>query len=306
MSSAIFCCRIHFEICRIHVVPMNCSTKSMNTSAKIWVRPIYNVELEFKRWVLICFPSILPSKKWIRLHIYEFCNIYMQNSFWLVQHSLYFAEYGSLFCEYGSHKVEYGVVLTNTSPTIVSPLFQNVESWYYQISDWWIIQGSPFTLVNYEGKKSSLIHTHTSHIHTPLPAPPTHTPLHIQMRTISTPFRLCVHHPDPNRHVLHSNQQAFIRLDQTGHLTTHRPPPPCSTFQPTSLYPSWPNRTYYTCAANLYTTWLLHTRHHFPLFYPQLHTWLLRASLVTMYLWDTKYLCVFLSPDQDDANGLML
>lgn len=114
MSSAIFCCRIHFEICRTQDFAMNSSTKSMNTSAKIWVRPTYNVEL--------------PFKKWIRLHIYEFCNFYMQNSFWLVQHSLYFAEYGSLFCEYGSHKVEYGVVLTNTSPTIVSPLFQNVES----------------------------------------------------------------------------------------------------------------------------------------------------------------------------------
>ncbi len=149
MSSAISRCRIHLEIWRTHGFAMNSSTKSMNTSGKIWVRPICYVELKFKRWVLIYFPCILPPKKWIRLHICEFCNIFMQKSFSLVQHSLYLPEYGSFFCEYGWHKVEYGVLLTNTSPTIVSPLFQNVESWYYQISDWWIIQGAPFTLVNY-------------------------------------------------------------------------------------------------------------------------------------------------------------
>ena len=83
-------------------------------------------------------------------------------------------------------------------------------------------------------------------------------------------------HPRP---VLHSNQQAFIRLDQTG-PTTH--------------------------VLQICTPHDFYTRHHSPLFYPQLHTWLLRASLVTIYLWDTKYLCVFLSQDQDDENGLML
>ena len=99
MCSAIFCCRIHFQICRTLAFTMISSTKTMNTSGKIWVRPFCYVELKFIRWELNYFPCTLPPKIWIRLRKYEFCNSLMLNSFSHVQHSLNLAEYGSFFCE---------------------------------------------------------------------------------------------------------------------------------------------------------------------------------------------------------------